>query len=96
MTKEAYGIDGLEKSDFEAVTDVEPGQLRDDAETTASIRIMDPAIIPPTVRQQEQYRAYYQFSDPLDVDRYAVDGESQDATHARVTASPSSSSAASP
>ena len=47
-------------------------------ETTAQIRIMDPAIISPTVRQLEQYRAYYQFKDPLDVDRYEIDGESQD------------------
>jgi uncharacterized membrane protein (UPF0182 family) len=77
-TKLAYGIDDLEKQDFEAVTDVEPGQLRADAETTASIRIMDPAIIGPTVRQIEQYRSYYQFTNPLDVDRYQVDGQSQD------------------
>ena len=77
-TKAAYGIDGLEKNDFQAVTDVEPGQLRADAETTASIRIMDPAIISPTVRQLEQYRAYYKFTDPLDVDRYQIDGQSQD------------------
>ncbi len=77
-TKVAYGVDGLEKTDFEAVTDVEPGQLRADAETTASIRIMDPAIIGPTVRQIEQYRSYYQFAEPLDVDRYEIDGESQD------------------
>ena len=35
MTQAAYGIDGLEKTNFEAVTDVEPGQLRADAETTA-------------------------------------------------------------
>lgn len=79
MTKMAYGIDGLEKTDFSAVTDVEPGQLREDAETTASIRIMDPAIISPTVRQQEQYRAFYQFPETLDVDRYEIDGQSQDA-----------------
>ncbi|WP_434810328.1 UPF0182 family membrane protein [Microbacterium sp. bgisy189] len=78
-TKFAYGIDGLEKSDFQAVTDAEPGQLRADADTTASIRIMDPAIISPTVRQLEQYRSYYQFTDPLDVDRYEIDGQSQDA-----------------
>ena len=77
-TKDAYGIDALERTDFEAVTDVEPGQLREDAETTASIRIMDPAIINPTVRQIEQYRSYYQFTNPLDVDRYAIDGQSQD------------------
>ena len=59
-------------------TDAEAGQLREDAQTTAQIRIMDPAIISPTVRQLEQYRSYYQFKDPLDVDRYEIDGESQD------------------
>lgn len=77
-TKKAYGIDGLEKIGYDAVTTVESGQLREDAETTSSIRIMDPAIIPPTVRQLEQYRSYYQFSEALDVDRYEIDGKSQD------------------
>ncbi len=78
MTQEAYGIDGLDKTNFEAVTVVEQNQLREDAATTAQIRIMDPAVISPTVRQLEQYRSYYQFQDPLDVDRYAIDGVSQD------------------
>ncbi|MGZ0710491.1 UPF0182 family membrane protein (plasmid) [Coraliomargarita sp. W4R53] len=78
MTHEAYGIDGLEKMDFKAETDASAGQLREDAATTAQIRIMDPAIISPTVRQLEQYRSYYQFQDPLDVDRYEIDGVSQD------------------
>jgi uncharacterized membrane protein (UPF0182 family) len=78
MTKDAYGIDGLEKSDFQATTDAEAGALREDAETTAQIRILDPAIISPTVRQLEQFRGYYQFQDPLDVDRYEIDGISQD------------------
>ncbi|MBZ4485925.1 UPF0182 family protein [Microbacterium sp. cx-55] len=77
-TKSAYGIDGLETTDYDAVTDAEPGQLRSDAGTTASIRIMDPAIIQPTVRQLQQYRQYYYFQDPLDVDRYQVDGKAQD------------------
>ena len=78
MTKVAYGIDALDKNSFDAKTTVEAGQLREDAATTAQIRIMDPAIIGPTVRQLEQYRSYYQFKDPLDVDRYDIDGESQD------------------
>ena len=78
MTHEAYGVDGLEKQDFQAATDAEAGQLREDAATTAQIRIMDPAIISPTVRQLEQYRGYYQFQNPLDVDRYDIDGVSQD------------------
>ncbi|MFG6502551.1 UPF0182 family protein [Microbacterium sp. P05] len=78
MTKQAYGIDGLEKQNFTTETTAEPLQLRDDAATTTQIRIMDPAIIGPTVRQLEQYRAYYQFPGVLDVDRYEIDGQSQD------------------
>lgn len=78
-TKKAYGIADLDKIPYKAETTAEPGQLRADADTTASIRTMDPAIISPTVRQLEQYRSYYQFGDPLDVDRYTLDGKSQDA-----------------
>ncbi|MBN8205669.1 UPF0182 family protein [Microbacterium esteraromaticum] len=77
-TKAAYGVDDMEVMPFKATTDTEPGQLRADAETTASVRIMDPAVISPTVRQLEQYRSYYQFAPELDVDRYEIDGEMQD------------------
>lgn len=77
-TKEAYGVADMETTSFQAETDVEAGQLREDAETTASIRIVDPGIISPTVQQLQQYRGYYQFTDTLDVDRYEIDGQSQD------------------
>ena len=77
-TKEAYGVADMEVTPFAAATDTEPGQLREDAQTTASVRIMDPAIISPTVRQLQQYRSYYQFAPELDVDRYEIDGNSQD------------------
>lgn len=77
-TKEAYGVADMEVTPFAATTDTEPGQLREDADTTASVRIMDPAIISPTVRQLQQYRSYYQFAPELDVDRYEIDGKSQD------------------
>jgi uncharacterized membrane protein (UPF0182 family) len=78
-TKAAYGIDDVEKENFEATTTAQAGQLRNDAASTAQLRIMDPAIIGPTVRQLEQYRAYYQFGNPLDVDRYQINGQTQDA-----------------
>lgn len=77
-TKEAYGVADLETTAFEAETDAAAGQLREDAATTASVRIMDPQVIPPTVRQLEQYRGYYQFQTTMDVDRYEIDGEMQD------------------
>jgi uncharacterized protein len=78
MTQQAFGIDNLVTEQYQAQTEAEAGQLRSDAATTAQIRIMDPAIIGPTVRQLEQYRAYYQFPEVLDVDRYEIDGVSQD------------------
>ncbi len=78
-TDVAYGIKGMDTTNFAAKTDATKGQLRADADTTAQIRIMDPAMIPPTVQQLEQYRSYYQFQNPMDVDRYEIDGTSQDA-----------------
>ncbi len=77
-TKAAYGIDNVEKENFERRRRRRRAQLRNDAASTAQLRIMDPAIISPTVRQLEQYRAYYQFGNPLDVDRYEINGQSQD------------------
>jgi uncharacterized protein len=77
-TKAGFGLSDLQETNFSANTTAQQGQLRSDAETTAQIRIMDPAIIPPTVAQLEQYRSYYQFQSPLSVDRYTIDGQTQD------------------
>ncbi|WP_425305862.1 UPF0182 family protein [Agromyces archimandritae] len=79
MTRDAYGVADLEEIPYEATTNAEPGALRADAETTASIRLMDPAVIAPAYRQLEQFRQYYGFPSDLDVDRYEIDGSSQDA-----------------
>nr|WP_281166836.1 UPF0182 family protein [Agromyces italicus] len=78
LTRDAYNVDGVEQIPFEAKTDAEPGALRSDAETTANIRLMDPLVISPAFQQLEQFRQYYQFPKQLDVDRYEVDGETQD------------------
>ena len=39
---------------------------------------MDPLVISPAYQQLEQFRQYYQFPAALDVDRYNVDGTTQD------------------
>jgi len=77
-TKDAYGLSDVEVTSFTAKTDAEAGQLREDADTTASIRIIDPKIVNEVIRQQDQARDYYQFPQTLDVDRYQIDGKSQD------------------
>lgn len=81
-TRAAYGIDKVETERYDAVTDVEPGQLRGDAQTTANIRIIDPAVVSPTFAQLEQSKQYYQFPDSLSVDRYEIDGKIEDTVSA--------------
>ena len=77
-TRAAYGIDDVLKVEYNATTDATPGALREDAETTASIRIIDPALVSSSFRQLEQFRQYYNFPNLLDVGRYNVDGVVQD------------------
>ena len=77
-TRVAYDLDGVEVIEYDASIVAEPGALRNDAKTTASIRIIDPALVSDAFRQLEQYRQYYSFPNRLHVDRYEIDGESQD------------------
>ena len=77
-TRDAYGVSAVEEIPYNATTDAEPGALREDAETTASIRIIDPALVTRTFRQFEQVRQFYQFPEYLDVDRYQIEGTTQD------------------
>lgn len=81
-TRAAYGIEDVEKERYDAVTDAAPGALRNDATTTANIRIIDPEIVSPTFAQLEQIRQYYQFPSSLNVDRYEIDGQVEDTVSA--------------
>ena len=78
LTRDAYGLSDIEDIPYNASTTAEPGALRADAETTANIRILDPALVSDSFAQLEQFKQYYQFPGNLDVDRYTIDGESQD------------------
>ncbi len=77
-TRDAYGVADVEEVPYSATTDAEAGQLREDAETTANIRILDPALVTRSFAQLQQFRQYYQFPQHLDVDRYEIDGSTQD------------------
>ena len=77
-TLAAYGLDGIEIVNYDAATTAEPGALKEYAQTTANIRIIDPALVSASFKQLEQYKQYYDFEPHLDVDRYVVDGKIQD------------------
>lgn len=77
-TRLGFDLADINEVEYTATTTVEPGALRADAETTAHIRIIDPGLVPDAFSQLEQFRQYYTFPDHLDVDRYTIDGNSQD------------------
>lgn len=78
-TRDAYGIAAVKPTTYNATTTTKPGQLQQDADTTESIRIIDPYIVEPTFSQFQQFKQYYAFkSGALDVDRYTIGGTSQD------------------
>lgn len=78
-TREAYDIDDSEVEDYSGTSKAGKEQLRDAADTTASLRLLDPNVVSPTYQQKQQVRGYYQFPATLDVDRYKTkDGKEQD------------------
>ncbi|HOC12482.1 MAG TPA: UPF0182 family protein [Propionicimonas sp.] len=78
-TRTAYDIADTEVEEYEAVTQVSKGQLKEDAEALPGIRLIDPAVVPRTFENQQQLRGYYTFPEVLDVDRYVIDGKETDA-----------------
>lgn len=77
-TREAFGVSEVQKVPYNAVTEASLGALREDALTANNIRLIDPALITDTFRQEEQNKQYYRFNTQLDVDRYKIDGKVYD------------------
>ncbi|OZG63813.1 hypothetical protein BHAP_1532 [Bifidobacterium hapali] len=77
-TQQAYGLDNVKVEQYKATTKGESGALSGEADTTAQIRLLDPQIVSPTFKQLQQSKQYYTFADTLAVDKYEIDGESQD------------------
>jgi uncharacterized membrane protein (UPF0182 family) len=77
-TRKAYDVADVKAKAYNAKTDAEQGALRKDADTTASIRILDPNVVSPAFEQLQQFKQYYGFPKDLDVDRYKINGKEQD------------------
>jgi uncharacterized protein len=77
-TNTAYGLDDVDVQGYTAKVTAERDALREDADTTAQIRLLDPQIVSPSFKQLQGVKNFYQFPDSLSVDRYVVDGENRD------------------
>ncbi|NMM99517.1 hypothetical protein G1C96_0094 [Bifidobacterium sp. DSM 109958] len=77
-TVAAYGLGDIQTEEYDASTQGKSGALSQNAETTAQIRLLDPQVVSATFKQLQQSKQYYTFADTLAVDKYDVNGESQD------------------
>ncbi|MFJ7153376.1 UPF0182 family protein [Streptomyces sp. NPDC101118] len=70
-TQEAYGIEKTQVTEYPGTANTtDKNKLRQDADTTASIRLLDPNIVSPAFQQLQQNKGYYGFPSTLAVDRY--------------------------
>ncbi|WP_354382432.1 UPF0182 family protein [Streptomyces sp. PvR034] len=71
-TRDAYGIADSDVKDYAGVPaeGTDKAKLRQAADTTASVRLLDPNIVSPAFQQLQQVKGYYAFPSTLAVDRY--------------------------
>ncbi len=78
MTRQAFGLDDIEVTQYDATVNTEKNALAKETATTANIRLLDPNLVSAAFAQLQQFRGYYTFADTLNVDRYKVDGKVED------------------
>ncbi len=84
-TLDAYNLSEVEyvnyateSSGSEADTQAALAELRNDTETIPNARLLDPNVLAPTFTARQQIRNVYGFPEKLDIDRYTIDGVTQD------------------
>ncbi len=79
-TRTAYQIrdDQINYVDYPAVLAGDPRDIISDTDTLPNARLLDPNVLSPTFTQQQQLRNFYGFPDQLAMDRYTVNGVTQD------------------
>jgi len=78
MTRQAYGLDDVEVTNYDAKVTAESGALAAESATTTNIRLLDPNLVSAAFAQLQQFRSYYAFPANLNVDRYKIDGKTED------------------
>ncbi|RKS72537.1 hypothetical protein CLV35_2782 [Motilibacter peucedani] len=74
QTRAAYGLDAVKVQGYAAqrAADVQTAAA---SPTLASSRLIDPYVVSPTFTARQQGQTWYEFPDPLDIDRYTIDGK---------------------
>jgi uncharacterized protein len=73
-TRKSFALGNVATQQFPATGGLTPKDIQDNRQTVENIRLWDPEVLRPAVRNLQAIAQYYTFSD-VDVDRYQVDGQ---------------------
>lgn len=76
-TRAAFDLESTEVSKYQANSGRPAATLVEDA-SAQNVRIIDPQLVSQAFTQSQQSRGFYDFGEKLDVDRYTIDGKTQD------------------
>lgn len=77
-TREAFDLKDVEYVPYSGTSQATPAQVAADTDTIPNVRLLDPAKVGETFTQFQQRRNFYGFPENLDIDRYTVNGQTQD------------------
>jgi uncharacterized membrane protein (UPF0182 family) len=77
-TRDAFGLTDTKSANYQANNLVPPATLATDTSVVPNIRLLDPALVSQAFTQLQQVRGFYDFGEKLDIDRYTVNGKTQD------------------
>jgi len=77
MTRQAYALDRITQREFPAEISVGAADPANNQATLQNIRLWDWQALRDTLRQIQEIRTYYDFPD-VDIDRYAIDGQTRE------------------
>jgi uncharacterized membrane protein (UPF0182 family) len=73
-TRKAFGLDRIQTKPFADGTQLSAQDVDANKSTVDNIRLWDPEVLKPSIKNLQAIAQYYSFSD-VDVDRYQVDGQ---------------------
>ena len=77
MTRRAYALDRIATHEFPASVDLVDADASHNQPTLGNIRLWDWHALQDTLRQLQEIRTYYDFPD-VDIDRYAINGQTRE------------------
>jgi len=79
-TRQAFGLtqDRVDIQPYAGTSEATPAEVGADRDTIPNIRLLDPSKLGDTFTQFQQRRNFYGFPENLDIDRYTVNGQTQD------------------